>query len=116
MDRSAFALLALLSVLGAPTFGQARNVILFVGDGIELGCKFIRQALEKNSILDASLSQRRLRDDSIASAKTMAFDPKTRRIYLSSGDIEVVPAASASERPQRNIVANSFKVLVVAPK
>jgi hypothetical protein len=33
----------------------------------------------------------------------MAFDPKTWRIFLPAADIETIPAAKPSERPQRKI-------------
>jgi alkaline phosphatase len=49
-------------------------------------------------------------------AKTMGFDPKTHKLYLSSGDIETIPSANPSQKPQRKVVAGSFEVLVAAPK
>jgi alkaline phosphatase len=48
-------------------------------------------------------------------AKTMAFDARTMRIYLPAADVEVIPAADASQRPQRKILANTFQVIVVRP-
>jgi alkaline phosphatase len=51
-----------------------------------------------------------------ANAKTMAFDPKTRKIYLSSGDIDTIPAASPTEKAQKKVVAGSFEVLVATPR
>jgi len=51
-----------------------------------------------------------------ANAKTMAFDPKTRKIYLSSGLIETIPPASPSQRPQRRVIPDSFELLVATPK
>jgi YVTN family beta-propeller protein len=47
------------------------------------------------------------------SAKTMAFDPKTRKIFLSAAEIVETPASDPSKRPQRSIKPGSFVVLVV---
>jgi hypothetical protein len=49
-------------------------------------------------------------------AKTMAFDPQTKRIYLSTGDVDTVPPATPAQKPQRKVVPGSFEMLVVAPK
>jgi alkaline phosphatase len=49
------------------------------------------------------------------SAKTMALDAKTKRVYLPAADVDVIPAANASERPQRKIRPGSFAVLVLRP-
>jgi alkaline phosphatase/DNA-binding beta-propeller fold protein YncE len=51
-----------------------------------------------------------------ANAKTMAFDPKTRKIYLSSGLIDTIPPANPSQRPQRKVIPDSFELLVAGPK
>jgi YVTN family beta-propeller protein len=48
-------------------------------------------------------------------AKTMAFDPRTKRVYLPAADVEMIPAADASKRPQRRILPNTFQVLVMRP-
>ncbi len=47
------------------------------------------------------------------SAKTMAFDPKTRKIFLSAAEFVETPASDLSKRPQRSIKPGSFVVLVV---
>lgn len=49
------------------------------------------------------------------SAKTMAFDPKTKRVFLPAADVDVIPAATGSGRPQRKIRPGSFAVLVLRP-
>lgn len=49
-----------------------------------------------------------------ASAKTMAFDPKTRKIFLTAAEYVETPAADPSQRPQRSIKPGSFVVLVVS--
>ena len=47
------------------------------------------------------------------SARTMAFDPKTKRIFLSAAEIVETPATTPGGRPQRTVKPGSFVVLVV---
>lgn len=47
------------------------------------------------------------------SARTMAFDPKTRKIFLSAAEIIETPATTPGGRPQRAVKPGSFVVLVV---
>jgi len=47
------------------------------------------------------------------SAKTMAFDPKTKKIFLSAAEYTETPPATAGGRPQRTVKPGSFVVLVV---
>jgi len=47
------------------------------------------------------------------SAKTMAFDPKTRKIFLSAAEYVETPPTPPATRPQRSIKPGSFVVLVV---
>ncbi len=47
------------------------------------------------------------------SAKTMAFDPKTKKIFLPAAEVETVPNTDPNARPRRVIKAGSFGVLVV---
>jgi len=47
------------------------------------------------------------------SAKTMAFDPKTKKIFLSAAEYVETPASAPSKRPQRSVKPGSFVVLVV---
>jgi len=47
------------------------------------------------------------------SAKTMAFDPKTKRIFLPAAEFEEAPNADPSKRPRRTVKPGSFAVLVV---
>lgn len=44
----------------------------------------------------------------------MAFDPKTKNVFLSVAEIEETPAIEAGQRPQRRIKPGSFAVLVVS--
>jgi len=47
------------------------------------------------------------------SAKTMAFDPKTKKIFLSAAEYTETPPVPPATRPQRRIKPDSFVVLVV---
>jgi YVTN family beta-propeller protein len=47
------------------------------------------------------------------SAKTMAFDAKTKKIFMTAAEYEEVAAADPSQRPQRRVKPGSFVVLVV---
>jgi hypothetical protein len=47
------------------------------------------------------------------SAKTMAFDTKTRQIYLPAAIVVVTPAANANSKPTRTIREGTFALLVV---
>jgi len=47
------------------------------------------------------------------SAKTMAFDPKTKKIFLSAAEYLETPATTPGGRPQRSVKPGSFVVLVV---
>lgn len=49
------------------------------------------------------------------SAKTMAFDPQTKKIFLPAAEVEIVPAADATSKPQRKIKPGTFGVIVVSP-
>jgi DNA-binding beta-propeller fold protein YncE len=48
------------------------------------------------------------------SAKTMAFDAKTRNIFLPAAEVLVTPASEPGGRPKRTIKEGSFAVLVVS--
>src|SRR5207253_102857 len=48
------------------------------------------------------------------SAKTMAFDLKTKKIFLTAAEYTETPPATAGGRPQRTIKPGSFVVLVVS--
>lgn len=47
-------------------------------------------------------------------ARTMAFDPKTKNIYLPTADFEFMPDADPKKPPTRRWKAGSFRVLVVS--
>ena len=47
------------------------------------------------------------------SAKTMAFDPKTKKIYLTAAEFNEAPPAEAGQRPRRTVKPGTFVVLVV---
>lgn len=48
------------------------------------------------------------------SAKTMAIDPKTHKIFLPAAEIVTTPAKDPSARPQRSVKPGTFVVLVLA--
>src|SRR5262245_32067224 len=47
------------------------------------------------------------------SAKTMAFDPKTKKIFLPAAEFQETPATEPGRRPQRSVKPGTFAVLVV---
>jgi len=47
------------------------------------------------------------------SAKTMAFDSKTKKIFLPAVEYEEIPAADPTKKPQRRVKPGSFVLLVV---
>ena len=47
------------------------------------------------------------------SAKTMAFDVKTKNIYLTAAEYVETPASDPTKRPQRSVKPGSFVVIVV---
>ena len=47
------------------------------------------------------------------SAKTMALDPKTKKIFLSAAEYQEAPATEPGKRPRRTVKPGSFVVLVV---
>ena len=47
-------------------------------------------------------------------ARTMAFDAKTQKIFLSTAEVTETPAATPGGRPQRTVKPDSFVVLVVS--
>jgi DNA-binding beta-propeller fold protein YncE len=49
-----------------------------------------------------------------AGARTMAFDPKTKKIFLTTAEVTEGPPATPGGRPQRSIKPGTFVVLVVS--
>jgi outer membrane protein assembly factor BamB len=47
------------------------------------------------------------------SAKTMAFDPKTKKIFLSAAEYQETPNPDPAKRPRRTVKPGTFVVLVV---
>ena len=47
------------------------------------------------------------------SAKTMAFDPKTKKIFLPAAEYQETPPTEPGKRPQRSVKPGTFVVLVV---
>jgi hypothetical protein len=49
----------------------------------------------------------------LPSGKTMAFDPKTSKIFLPAAEFDESPSADPSKGPRRTLKPGSFAVLVV---
>ena len=47
-------------------------------------------------------------------AKTLAFDPKTKNIFLTAAEYDEKPATEPGKRPQRIMKPDTFMVLVVS--
>jgi DNA-binding beta-propeller fold protein YncE len=47
------------------------------------------------------------------SARTMAFDPKTKQIFLPAAEYDETPAADPTKRPRRSVKPGTFAILVV---
>jgi DNA-binding beta-propeller fold protein YncE len=50
----------------------------------------------------------------LPSAKTMAFDPKTKKIFLPAAEYQEIPATEPGRRPQRSVKPGTFALIVVA--
>lgn len=48
-----------------------------------------------------------------AGARTLAFDPKTRQLFLPTAEVEMIPASGEGQRPTRRVKDGTFVVLVV---
>jgi DNA-binding beta-propeller fold protein YncE len=47
------------------------------------------------------------------SARTMAFDPRTKQIFLPAAEYDETPAADPTKRPRRSVKPGTFAILVV---
>jgi len=84
---------------------ESRTIFFSNGDGM-LNI-FHQKSADEYEDLGAVMTQ--------PAAKTMAYDPRAKRIYLPAADVEVIPPADSAQRAQRKILANTFQVLVVRP-
>jgi hypothetical protein len=48
------------------------------------------------------------------SARTMAFDPKTKKIFLPAAEYIETPADEPGKRPRRSVKPGTFAVLIVS--
>jgi outer membrane protein assembly factor BamB len=48
-----------------------------------------------------------------AGAKTMAFDAKTKKIFLPAADVEIIPTADPAQKPLRRVTPDTFSVIVL---
>lgn len=48
------------------------------------------------------------------SAKTMAFDGKTKKVFLPAAEVDVIPASDPKDKPKKSVKEGTFAVLVVS--
>lgn len=48
------------------------------------------------------------------SAKTMAYDGKTKKVFLPAAEVETTPASDPAQKPKKNVKEGTFAVLVVS--
>jgi DNA-binding beta-propeller fold protein YncE len=82
---------------------QARLIFLSNGEG---NITVVHQLSADKYVVQAPIETQQ-------SAKTMAFDSKTRNIYLPAATVVVTPAADGTSKPKRSVTAGTFAVLVV---
>jgi hypothetical protein len=84
---------------------DAKDGLAFVSNG-EGNITVIREKSANDFIaIDPIMTQQ--------SAKTMAFDSKTGKIFLPAATVVVTPAEDPSQKPKRSITEGTFAVLVV---
>jgi alkaline phosphatase len=84
---------------------DSRTIFFSSGDG--LLSVFRQKSADDYEDLGAVMTQ--------PTAKTMAYDPRSKRLYLPAADVEVIPPADSTRRAKRTILPNTFQVLVVRP-
>jgi len=82
---------------------QARLIFLSNGEG---NITVIRQMSPDKYVADAPIVTQ-------ASAKTMALDTKTGKIFLPAATVVITPAIDSTQKPKRSITPGTFAVLVV---
>jgi YVTN family beta-propeller protein len=92
--------------LGTDTAGfDAKNQLIFFSNG-EGNLTVIQQRSVNEYVTEASVTTQ-------SSAKTMAFDQKTHKIFLPTATVVVAAAADPSQKPKKTITDGTFCVLVV---
>jgi DNA-binding beta-propeller fold protein YncE len=84
---------------------DARNKLAFISNGDGTITVIHEKSANEFVALDPIATQ--------ASAKTMAFDKKTSKIFLPAATVVVIPALDPAQKPKRSITEGTFAVLVV---
>jgi DNA-binding beta-propeller fold protein YncE len=82
---------------------QGRNIFVSNGEG---NLTIIHQKSADEYTPEGSISTQQ-------SAKTMAFDTKTKKVFLPAATVVITPPADPSGKPKRTVTDGSFAVLVV---
>ncbi len=82
---------------------QGRNIFISNGEG---NLTVIHQKSADEYTPEASVPTQQ-------SAKTMAFDTKTKKVFLPAATVVITPAADPSQKPKRAVTDGTFAVLVV---
>jgi len=85
---------------------DAKNQLIFFSNG-EGNLTVIQQRSANEYVAEASITTQ-------PSAKTMAFDTKTHKIFLPTATVVVTAAADPSQKPKKTITDGTFCVLVVS--
>jgi DNA-binding beta-propeller fold protein YncE len=108
MDASSGKVLASFPIgqgVDFAAFDPEARLIFFACGGDGVVSAFHEQAADKFKEAGTIPTQ--------ASAKTMAFDPKTRKIFLPAAQVDVTPAADGKGKPKRTVREGSFALLVL---
>jgi DNA-binding beta-propeller fold protein YncE len=84
---------------------DGKNQLAFISNG-EGGITVIREKSADEFVAEAPIVTQ-------SSAKTMAFDKKTGKIFLPAATVVVTPPADPTQKPKRAITEGTFAVLVV---
>ena len=84
---------------------DGKNQLAFISNG-EGSITVIREKSADEFVAEAPIMTQ-------SSAKTMAFDKKTGKIFLPAATVVVTPAADPTQKPKRAITEGTFAVLVV---
>ncbi len=124
-DRRLFVACRNLALLVVDSASGRVTATLKIGAGVDATVFDAGTGLLINSLGEGSLAlhQRQARDQYTAlpnaptavGARTMAFNPKTRAIYLVTAEFETLPAEPGQTAPRRRAKPGSFTLLVMKP-
>ena len=107
MDAVSGRVITSLPIGGVSDWAEYEGGMVYVSTGEGILNVFRRQKPSADVYEDAGAVRTQ------PSAKTMALDRKSGRIYLPAGEYQFTPAAEAGKPPRRSIKPGSFVVLVV---